>query len=319
MRVTLSFDVEVWCGSWEQLDERFPSAFDRYVYGRSARGQYALPRTLEILNENRLQGVFFIEPLFSARFGRRYLKTIVDLIQDAGQEVQLHLHPEWTDEISPAILQDVSTKRQHLTYYSVEEQETLIRFASQSLNEVSHKPVAAFRAGSYAANQDTYTALSKNGIYVDSSLNSVASVSGRDVTWPHHHRSSFLVGEVLCYPVTVFRDGFGRDRPAQLGACSFAELRDALIAAHRAGCAHFVIVSHNFELLKPNSSEPDMIVVRRFERLCRFLAEHPGSFQVGGYAGVPPGNHADQAGAVKPSAKAVSTARRYMEQLARRW
>jgi len=33
-------------------------------------------------------------------------------------------------------------------------------------------------------------------------------------------------------------------------------------------------VSHNFEMLKPNRSTPDDIVVRRFTRLCRFLADH---------------------------------------------
>jgi hypothetical protein len=318
MRVTLSFDVEVWCGSWEDLDQRFPMAFDRYVYGRSARGEYALPQTLEILARNRLRGVFFVEPLFAARFGRQHLKTIVDLIQDAGQEVQLHLHPEWTDEISPAILADVASKRQHLTYYSLDEQAQLIRFGLESLNELCAQPVDAFRAGSYAANQDTFKALSRNGIFIDSSLNSVAGVSGADLTWPRDHRSSFYVGDVISYPVTVFRDGFGRDRPAQLSACSFHELRDALLSAHRAGCAHFVIVSHNFELLKSGSAEPDMIVVRRFERLCEFLADHPDLFQVEGY-GSPDRSRLDQGGLPQPRVGVTSTARRYAEQLARRW
>jgi len=81
MKVLLTFDVEVWCNSWEHLDKLFPSAFDRYVYGHSRHGSYALPKTLEILNTHGLQGVFFIEPLFAARFGLSYLQTIVNLIR----------------------------------------------------------------------------------------------------------------------------------------------------------------------------------------------------------------------------------------------
>jgi hypothetical protein len=317
MKVILSFDVEVWCGSWQHLDDRFPAAFDRYVYGRSAKGQFALPETLAILGRYGLKGVFFVEPLFSARFGRSHLQAIVGLIGDAGHEVQLHLHPEWTDEITPPILADVSAKRQHLTYYSGAEQDQLVRVGARLLNDVCRAPVTAFRAGSYAANRDTYSALASNGILVDSSLNRAAAISGADIDWPKSNPSCFAVGTVMSYPVTVFRDGFGRQRPAQVGACSFAEMRAALLDAHRQGCKHFVIVSHNFELLKAGSSEPDMIVVRRFDRLCRFLAEHPDRFEVSGY----PTEAKSEAGVStpQPAVGFAATAHRYAEQLARRW
>ena len=45
MNVYLTFDVEVWCNDWTQLDARFPASFDRYVYGRSARGSCRKCRT----------------------------------------------------------------------------------------------------------------------------------------------------------------------------------------------------------------------------------------------------------------------------------
>ncbi len=35
--------------------------------------------------------------------------------KDVGQEVQLHRHPEWTDEARNALLENVTIKRQHLT------------------------------------------------------------------------------------------------------------------------------------------------------------------------------------------------------------
>lgn len=68
MNVYLTFDIEVWCNGWDNLDA-FPKHFERYVFGRSRHGEYALPKTLEILNRYDLKGVFFVEPLFAARFG----------------------------------------------------------------------------------------------------------------------------------------------------------------------------------------------------------------------------------------------------------
>lgn len=56
LQVHITFDIEVWCGGWDDLDARFPAAFERYFYGRSEAGAYALPRTLEILNAHGLQG-----------------------------------------------------------------------------------------------------------------------------------------------------------------------------------------------------------------------------------------------------------------------
>ena len=61
MKVLLTFDVEVWCGGWDNLDQRFPSSFDRYVFGSSKAGDFALPRTLQILKRHGLRGVFFVE------------------------------------------------------------------------------------------------------------------------------------------------------------------------------------------------------------------------------------------------------------------
>lgn len=317
MNVHLTFDIEVWCNGWTNLDSEFASCYPRYVYGHSKHGDYALPKTLEILNRHGLRGVFFVEPLFSARFGARYLEQIVRLIDDAGQEVQLHLHPEWTDEINPSIISNVSSKRQHLTYYSLEEQTALIHHAKTLLENALGKPVSAFRAGSYAINEDTFLALATNGIAIDSSINRCYDISAPDLVCEHGATAPFAINGVITYPVTVFRDGFGRERPAQIGACGFGEMRQALESAREKGCGDFVIVSHNFEMLKPGRMDPDFVVVRRFERLCRFLAENLNAMPVNSFTG--------QASAALsigrdhlPQTGISSTAWRLAEQVARR-
>lgn len=317
MNVLLTFDVEVWCNGWARLDENFPSAYERYVYGRSTRGDYALPKTLEILNTYGLRGVFFVEPLFAARFGAGYLKTIVELIRDAGQDVQLHLHPEWTDEISPALIPDSKDKRQHLSYYTLAEQTALIAGGKRMLLQAGAGSVTAFRAGNFACNRDTFRALQANDILIDSSLNAFYDVSGSDLRDGAWRSKPTVIEGVHSFPVTLFADGLGKHRPVQVAGCGFGELRDALNSAAVAGHQEFVIVSHNFELLKPNSSQPDPIVVKRFENLCQFLDKHRDQLPTAVYSECSVRDHSTVR--ALPRSGLGATFARHIEQLYRRF
>lgn len=315
MKVLLTFDVEVWCNGWDDLDGSFPQAYERYVFGRSRHGDWALPKTLEILARYGLRGVFFVEPLFSARFGAEHLERLVRLIRDAGQEIQLHIHPEWTDEIAPPIIDDSNRKRQHLIHYTLDEQTQLIAYARSLLESAGSGLLTAFRAGSYAADRATYVALSRNGFSFDSSLNRCYDVSGPDLPGLREQAGAFDVEGVTSLPVSVFRDGLGRVRPAQVGACSAAELQSAIRSAESIGWPHFVVVSHNFEMLKPGSTARDVIVAQRFESLCRWLAGQGPEIRVCGFDDL--ASEAQPATGL-PRAPMSATVRRYTEQALRR-
>jgi len=317
VKVLLSFDIEVWCGGWARLDETFPAAFDRYVYGRSSQGEYALPKTLEMLNACGLRGVFFVEPLFAARFGLHHMLTIIDLIRNAGQDVQLHLHPEWTDEISPAIIPDNRVKRQHMSYYTLVEQSALIARGKQMLLEAGAGPVNAFRAGNFGCNRDTFRALGENDIGFDSSLNANYEVSGADLCDGPWRLLPSVIEGISSFPVSLVGDGLGKTRSAQVGGCSFAELRDAIENAAMAGHDEFVIVSHNFEMLKPNSAQPDPVVVRRFARLCRYLGDNSQHLPTALYSDCRVGSSRSEA--APPRVGLSATLQRHFEQLLRRF
>ena len=288
MKIYLTFDVEIWCDGWQELDARFPSSFDRYVYGRSAKGNYALPKTLEILDRYGLKGVFFVEPLFAARFGVEHLASIVNLIGASHHDIQLHMHPEWTDEIRPLLFAGAAKKRQHMSYYTLDEQVALISKGRELLAQVGYPDITAFRAGSFACDHNTYRALEQLGIGIDSSLHAVLADSGKDLRGQLDFFHPLEFERVRILPMTVFRDGFGRLRPAQVGACSFGELRDAINSAADNQMEHFVVLSHNFEMLKQGRSEPDELVVARFQRLCVFLDGQRGHIDVCTLSGPPP-------------------------------
>jgi hypothetical protein len=318
MNVYLTFDVEIWCNGWKQLEKNFPSAFERYVYGRSKDGEFALPQTLRILTHHGLRGVFFVEPLFAARFGIEPLREIVNLVRGAGHEVQLHLHPEWTDEALEPLLPNVEFKRQHLVQYDTREQTALIAHGLRMLKAAGAAGINAFRSGSFAANRDTYVALQRNGVLLDSSLNLCHQVSGRDLRGSACFDACSIVEGVTTLPISVFEDGFGRLRPAQVGACGSAELIAAMERSARNGHRDFVIVSHNFEMLRPGRSKPDWVVVRRFHALCEHLQREASRLRVRTFG---EGLRLEPVQRVPARARvpAVATAWRHAEQLRRRW
>ena len=319
MNVYLTFDIEVWCNGWDNLDGAFPASFERYVFGRSRHGDFALPKTLELLNRHGLKGVFFVEPLFAARFGIKYLSIIVELIRSAGQDVQLHLHPEWTNEALEPLIENCGTKRQHLTYYTLNEQTTLIAHGMRLLEAAGAERPTVFRSGSFAANHETFVALHQNGIFLDTSLNRCHAISGPEILDASDNRSALVVSGVTTYPVTIIKDGFGKDRPAQVGACGYAELSGAMLEANKSGMRDFVIVSHNFEMLRPGKSQPDWVVVQRFSRLCQFLAQHADSMIVRGFGDtLAAAREQTPIVIAQPHASFGATAWRHVEQLSRR-
>lgn len=284
LRVYLTVDVEIWCDGWNDIDRKFPAAFARYIHGRTPRGDYGLPYQLRVLQEHGLTGSFFVEPLFTARFGMEPLMEIVSLLREAGQETQLHLHTEWVDEARVPMLDGVRRKQQFLRNFDVDDQTRLIAEGRRRLTAAGAPAPVAFRAGSFGFNRHTITALQHNGIAMDSSYNLTMFGPTSEVE-PHRALTDTAVVDDVCLlPMTVFRDGTGSLRHAQLTACSWPEMEAALEQAALAGQRAFVILSHGSELLDACGSRGDEIVIRRFNRLCAFLARHRDRFRLSTFA-----------------------------------
>ena len=314
--VFVTVDVEIWCDSWHGMDEKFPRAFERYIYGPTPTGQYGLPYQLSVLNNHGLAGVFFVESLFSTRFGPEPLAEIVDLIARAGQEMQLHLHTEWVDEASQPLLGNVQGKRQRLRHFSLEEQTELISIGKRLLQQAGVDGMSAFRAGSFGFNRDTLTALANNQLFLDASYNATMFGPDSGVLPGVTVVEPVECGGVVEYPMTVFSDGTRRLRHAQVTACSYTEMEGLLWSALEARRQAFVILLHNFELLNRARTAADPVVVDRFRRLCAFLDRNRDSFRVRGFNGLQPKAVQHQPAAL--ASTGWKTAGRMFEQLARR-
>jgi len=286
--VFFTIDVEVWCDGWHNIDEKFPDAFRKYIYGPTPKGDFGLPYQLDALTQHGLTGVCFIEPLFSTRFGAQPLAEIVGLVRESGHEAQLHMHTEWVDESKVPLLENVRAKRQHLRYFSKEEQTSLIATGIRLLDQAGASGINAFRAGSFGFNRDTMGALAANEMVFDSSYN--ACMFGPDSgVMP----GVAVVEPIECdgvyeYPMTVFKDGSSSLRHAQLTSCSYREMEGLLWHALESGRKAFVILSHGSELLNQTKNRADEVAVKRFQKLCSFLDRNRDCFRVRGFHGLAP-------------------------------
>lgn len=292
--VIFTVDVEIWCGGWHNIDERFPAAYRKYIHGPTPSGDLGIPYQMQVLNDHKLTGVFFVEPLFSARFGSEPLADLVGLVESAGQETQLHLHTEWVDEARAPLLRNVGGKRQHMRFFSLDDQIELIKIGKRMLCDAGATNVNAFRAGNFGFNRDTLLALAENGIAFDSSYN--ASVLGSDsgVMPGIELTEPALCDNVHEYPMTVFNDGTSTLRHAQLTACTWAELEALLWQALEQRRSAFVILSHGAELLNTAKDRADPVVVDRFRKLCAFLDKNRDCFRTQGFHGRQPVSVAHQ-------------------------
>lgn len=306
VNVFFTIDVEVWCNGWKNIDARFANSFDRYIHGTTPQGRFGLPYQFQVMNDHGLKSVCFVEPLFSGHFGQAPLDEIVGLVNEAGHETQLHLHPEWVDEAYIPLLGGIAPahKRPNLRDYSLTEQTSLVAISLQMLARAGAPQVNAMRAGSFGFNRDTLDALAANAVPFDSSYNATmhgpsSGVKPGELAW-----APFECAGVQEYPMSVFDDGTGKLRHVQLTACSLSEMESVLWQALETGHTSLVILSHSFELLNGGSRDrSDPVVIRRFRKLCAFLDRHRDVFKVRGFQGLEA-----EVAAVPASATAIESA-----------
>ena len=239
------------------------------IYARSLEpAGVGLSYQLERLAEYGLKACFFVDPMPALVFGLSPVKRMVDTILAAGQEVQLHLHPNWTG--AAAGDRAASYGRFQMHEYTRDEQVALLCGATELLVAAGAPQPVAFRAGGYAANDDTLRALASLGFVYDSSHNGAEPAESR--TGLAAAQIAPVAHHLIEVPVTVIEDAPSIWRTFQLCALSSAEAAAALDHAAAEGHAAVTIVSHGFELANRLGTRANGVHVRRFDTLCRLLA-----------------------------------------------
>jgi len=277
------------------------------VYRRSIEpAGVGLGHQLAVLARAGLKACFFVDPFPALAYGIEPVRRMVGTVLDAGQEVQLHLHPQWAD---PA--------RFELWEFDPAGQAALIAQAAALLVEAGAPPPIAFRAGSYAANDATLAALADQGFAYDSSHNGAMAPRWSRTALPARRIAPVAHAGLVEVPVTVIEDAPGRLRTFQLCALSAGEAAAALDHAARHAHAAVTIVSHGFELATRDGLRANRVHARRFAALCAHLAARADVLPTAHFADRPPLALGRDDRPLPPSR--WRTARRHAEQLWSNW
>ncbi|MFZ5747557.1 MAG: polysaccharide deacetylase [Pseudomonadota bacterium] len=264
-RVFLTVDTELmWRHHAAGLDAE--TIFARSIEPARVGVSWQLAR----LADHGLKATFFVDPMPALIYGIDVVKRMVAPVLEAGQEVQLHLHPGWSGASRDDRRADAPSD---LIDYGYDEQLELIAGAARMLEAAGVPEPLAFRAGNYSASDDTLLALADLGFAYDSSHNGAHHPWPSAISLPPRQVAPVAHLGVVEIPVSVIEDRAGHLRTFQICALSAAEMRDALDHAEREGHQAVTIVSHGFELANRRGTRPNAIHVRRFEALCALLGE----------------------------------------------
>lgn len=287
VNVFLTVDVECSIGGAFANPSLKPVGSAKRVFGRFNGQEYGIPLMMDIAERYNLSLVFFVEAFHQHFFGPDGAREVVEVILEREHDLQLHLHPNYLNFTLP--------RPQDLQFsdlcgrYSLEQQIEMIAEAQQMLVDCGAPVPIGFRAGSFGANTDTLKALAANAFLIDSSYNQ-AYVSSTCLL-PNWGLNDLNEWEGLFeFPVSQFIERTGlrcsRYMPLDINGVSFEEMRYVLNASRRGnGPRNLTIILHSFSFLKPYDVQyrrvrPRYNVIRRFEKLCRFLAENERDFDV---------------------------------------
>ena len=170
------------------------------------------------------------------------------------------------------------------------------------------------------ASTATLRAARRSGIAIDSSyfaphLNGVCRL-------PAELSHPVCLEGIIEVPITWFRDGLNRIRPAQLCACSIGEFEHILKDAWSRGWRVVTVLSHSFELVRRRLPEQPQKVMRLHDRqlldLCRLLATNSDKFVSGTFGELDPKTVLGDAAPGCLHSSLGQTIRRYCEQAAGR-
>lgn len=295
MYVYFTVDTESsMAGAWRH-PERRPLEAAKHVFCRIDNQDFGVPLLTRIMSEFGCRATYFVETLATSCLGDADTRSVFEFLLRAGQDIQLHIHPVFRlySELQGSRRPDAPTRipagADLIGHLPQDRQMELLAESIGYFERFAGRRPTAFRAGCFAGSRSMLQCLHELGIVVDSSFNPCYQPG---ISFPQDRLEPNRVQKiegVWEFPVTVARtrlpEGLNGFRFADCTSLSFPEIRFMLETAEVAGQEHFVIVFHSFSAVKAKDEtyaemRPNRIVIRRLEKMFRYLAENRKRFEI---------------------------------------
>lgn len=252
------------------------------VYGQNKGKAEGLGFILDAFSRYNIDGTFFVEVANINYFGTSPIKSVVQDIQDANQDVQLHIHPVWMS-FSGEGGDGRYPRQDDCAGQDYEYLRDVFCSCVETFKEVTGTSPIALRTGNLRSDLNTYKVIRELGIPLTSNV-------ALGVCKP-------LDEELCCYsgrhtiegvtelPVTTYQahGPFGKKKlkSLQITSCSWPEIKHILLKARKSGIEQIVILTHPFEFFKSSDNQctetiRNRVNQERLTKLCAFIEENEG-------------------------------------------
>lgn len=282
--VCISVDTEFSIAGHITFPDRYQPVGLRAVECPADGTEHGLGFMLDTLAAFGCRATFFVETLNESWFGDAPMQGVVERLLGAGQDVQLHVHPEWLRLLPPPGNESFAANG-WCDGRSAEELHRVLSRAMEIFERwVGRKP-DALRTGSLRTDLQVYRTSRELGIPLSSNVGlSTFRPAEADLVLRNGRHAIEGVMEI---PVFTYTDlvlpGFRRDKSLQISSCGAREMKRVLKGARAAGAASVVILTHPFEFAKRSDFQysrirRNRVNQNRLRSLLRFIEAHPHDF-----------------------------------------
>jgi hypothetical protein len=281
--VFITVDVEHSVGGAFENPGFLPVGNEKRIFGNLNGVEYGIPLIIDIAGRYGLSLTFFVEVLNHYFFGKKETRVVCEYLQNKNQDIQLHIHPIFKnfkmDRPDDKVFSDLTRR------YDLKGQIDLINHSKQVLNEHGVEHPVAFRAGGYAASDQTLAALKQSGFLIDSSFSRAFKETCCRFSDEHINDKKRING-IWEFPITNFIENTHlrskRYMPLDINGVGFGEMRYLL---ENTEPANFTIILHSFSFIQAKDVQYRKVklrrvAIRRFKKLCRYLASNPDKYHV---------------------------------------
>ena len=172
----------------------------RLIWGGHERGSAGIREMCSVAGEFNAKLTFFVDAC-GAYDHLDEMAEVVCWLDEAGQDVQLHAHPEYLPE---QFWQEHGFKYRprFLNQYGADKAAFTIKHFGKFISDLTGKPLRAFRAGSFRWNADTICALAEAGIPLSFNNSMRAMADGQCIYSEPTNRPYLWSNGVVEVPIT---------------------------------------------------------------------------------------------------------------------
>jgi hypothetical protein len=283
IKVCITVDTEFSIGGNFDNPELLPVA-EPMVLGAIDGKEHGLGFLLETFSAFGMQATFFVEALQTAYFGDEPMGGIARRIAQAGQDVQLHLHPCWLYYESSSTHRAAEMANDSCAGRSDAELDDFFRHGLATFARWGLPRPVAVRSGNFEVDASFYRAAARSGVLCSSSI-------ALPVYRPADEVLKAIAGQrrieqVSEFPVFAYAYAFGRGkrfRPLAITACSCSEIVSVLCQARDRRISPVVILTHPQEYIKRKdfrytTLRRNRVNQTRLKTVLQFLSDNKNEF-----------------------------------------